>query len=206
MSGAPRYEVRDGDLICLDCGSLIIEEAAHTRFHSILSGHAWVLAVLRNTHVGASVHERYDVLERLARRQFDSWHSTSSKHPGARADRWWNVWEPVIVRGGRRLQSEAPPVTLAGGSMSEPANFTLQIWSTDARKGSEDVPAGPYLDVAIEHAWHLAQARDVRSVNVVDDARMLWAQFNLTWMVPLDWRGSICADNKTLCKESRSDG
>lgn len=38
------------------------------------------------------------------------WHSTSSMFPGARADRWWNVWEPVIVRGGRRLQSEAPAV------------------------------------------------------------------------------------------------
>jgi hypothetical protein len=35
------------------------------------------------------------------------WHSTSSKHPGGRADNWWNVWEPLILRGGRRLQSEA---------------------------------------------------------------------------------------------------
>lgn len=30
------------------------------------------------------------------------WHNTNSAHPGARADRIWRVWEPVLVAGGRR--------------------------------------------------------------------------------------------------------
>ena len=29
------------------------------------------------------------------------WHNTNSQPPGARPDRWWRVWEAVIVRGGR---------------------------------------------------------------------------------------------------------
>ena len=73
MSAGPRYEVRDGDLVCLDCGVLVIEEAAHTRFHSILSGHAWAIAVLKTAHLGASVHDRYEVPERISSRHFDSW-------------------------------------------------------------------------------------------------------------------------------------
>jgi hypothetical protein len=60
---------------CLDCGSMGLAEdqPAHTRFHSILSGHAWTLAVLKTSHAGASVHDRYDVVKRIGSRKFDSW-------------------------------------------------------------------------------------------------------------------------------------
>jgi len=60
---------------CLDCGSMGLAEdqPAHTRFHSILSSHAWALAVLKNRHIGAHVHDRYDVVERISSRKFDNW-------------------------------------------------------------------------------------------------------------------------------------
>jgi hypothetical protein len=72
MTG-PRYERRHDHIVCLDCGAIIAETAAHSRFHSVLNGHAWMLAVLKTAHIGAGVHDRYDVDERTARRQFDSW-------------------------------------------------------------------------------------------------------------------------------------
>jgi hypothetical protein len=72
MTG-PRYEKRHDHTVCLDCGAIVAEHTAHTRFHSILSGHAWMLAILKTSHVAAGVHDRYDVDERAARRQFDSW-------------------------------------------------------------------------------------------------------------------------------------
>src|SRR5579859_3751156 len=60
---------------CLDCGASGIAEdrAAHTRFHSILSSHAWSLAVLKTGHIAAHVHDKYDVVERIDSREFDSW-------------------------------------------------------------------------------------------------------------------------------------
>ena len=60
---------------CLDCGSMGLAEdqAAHTRFHSILSSHAWTLAVLKTAHIGAAVHDKYDVVERIDSRKFDNW-------------------------------------------------------------------------------------------------------------------------------------
>ena len=74
MSGEPRYVTDDlGQVGCLDCGSLVIDQAAHTRFHSILSGHAWALAVLSTAHLGASVHDRYEVTEKIRSKRFDSW-------------------------------------------------------------------------------------------------------------------------------------
>jgi len=74
MSGWPRYEPRlDGSQCCLDCGAIIADRDAHTRFHSILNGHAWVLAVLKNTHLSDRTHDRYDAVERIDSKQFDSW-------------------------------------------------------------------------------------------------------------------------------------
>lgn len=46
---------------------------AHTRFHSILSGHAWSLAVLKTSHIAAHVHDEYNVVERIDSKTFDSW-------------------------------------------------------------------------------------------------------------------------------------
>jgi hypothetical protein len=76
----PRYvphpqRITDAIERCLDCGALILAEdrPAHTRFHSILSGHAWALAVLKTTHIAAHVHDKYDAAERIDSRKFDSW-------------------------------------------------------------------------------------------------------------------------------------
>jgi hypothetical protein len=73
----PRYEHwredgKDG-LTCLDCGCRIDTEAAHTKFHAILSSYAWALAILQNAHIGPEVHNKFDVRERVLRRSFDNW-------------------------------------------------------------------------------------------------------------------------------------
>ena len=82
MSGEPRYETayelgqRTGhtdSVVCADCGAFVLDVAAHTRFHSILSGHAWALAVLKTSHIAARVHDKYDTVERIDSRTFDSW-------------------------------------------------------------------------------------------------------------------------------------
>ena len=57
----------------MDCGAQIADEAVHQRFHSILSSHAWALAILQTSHAGPGVHNRYDVRERIGRRKFDNW-------------------------------------------------------------------------------------------------------------------------------------
>lgn len=53
MSGEPRYETaaelqqRTGStdtVVCLDCGVFVMDKAAHTRFHSIMSAQAVALA------------------------------------------------------------------------------------------------------------------------------------------------------------------
>ena len=74
----PRYARHAPILVsvtCEDCGCAVADEAAHTRFHSILSGHAWSLAVLKTSHIAAHTHDRYDVVERIDSRTFDSWSS-----------------------------------------------------------------------------------------------------------------------------------
>jgi len=58
---------------CEDCGAAVTDQAAHTRFHSILSAHAWTLAVLKTTHISLAVHDRYNAVERIDSRKFDSW-------------------------------------------------------------------------------------------------------------------------------------
>ena len=79
MSGEPRYKetgaLLDGAAlaVCLDCGVVVAITDAHTRFHSILSGHAWSLAVLKTSHIAAHVHDKYDVVERIDSKKFDNW-------------------------------------------------------------------------------------------------------------------------------------
>jgi hypothetical protein len=73
MTTGPRYEEEDGDLACLDCGVVVANREAHTRFHSIMSSWAWMLAVLKTSHVAAHIHDQYDVVERIDRRKFDNW-------------------------------------------------------------------------------------------------------------------------------------
>jgi hypothetical protein len=79
VTAEPRYEVScsslDGRelLVCLDCGVVVAIREAHTRFHSVLSSHAWSLAVLKTSHIGPAVHDRYDVVERIDSKKFGNW-------------------------------------------------------------------------------------------------------------------------------------
>ena len=78
----PRYETaaelqkrlgHTDTVICADCGVFVMDVVAHTRFHSILSAHAWTLAIMKTTHIAAHVHDRYDAVERIDSRKFDNW-------------------------------------------------------------------------------------------------------------------------------------
>lgn len=72
----PRYDRFRGlgpASVCLDCGCLVMDQRAHTRFHSILGSHAWALAVLKTAHLAPHVHDKYDVVERIDSRRFDNW-------------------------------------------------------------------------------------------------------------------------------------
>lgn len=72
----PRYAITDSGIdYCQDCGVAVVDRTAHTRFHSILASHGWVLAVLKNTHLAARVHDRYDAVERIDSKRFDNWSS-----------------------------------------------------------------------------------------------------------------------------------
>jgi hypothetical protein len=57
---------------CMECGALVGNVEEHERFHSILSGHAWALAVIKTSHIAAHVHDKYDVPERIDSKTFDS--------------------------------------------------------------------------------------------------------------------------------------
>ena len=72
MAG-PRYKVTDGVTVCEDCGVVVAITEAHTRSHSIQSSWAWALAILKTHHIGPNVHDRYDVVERIDSKRFDSW-------------------------------------------------------------------------------------------------------------------------------------
>ena len=71
----PRYEPFHswGLLTCLDCGALVVDQTAHTRFHSILGSHGWALAVLQTAHLSERTHDRYDVPQRIRSKHFDNW-------------------------------------------------------------------------------------------------------------------------------------
>lgn len=58
---------------CEDCGAVVFNQEAHTRFHSILGGHAWALAVLKTAHLAAHIHDKYEVVDRIDSKRFDSW-------------------------------------------------------------------------------------------------------------------------------------
>ena len=48
------------------------------------------------------------------------WHRTDSQPPGRNPTRWQQVWEPVIIRGGRHHRDDGPVVRnlLTAGSLS----------------------------------------------------------------------------------------
>ena len=75
----PRYRQATDDelalvpMVCEDCGLHVVDTAAHARFHSILSAHAWALAVLQTAHINAATHGRFDTYPKIKSRKFDSW-------------------------------------------------------------------------------------------------------------------------------------
>jgi hypothetical protein len=60
-------------MTCEDCGVEVTDPKTHERFHSILSSHAWSLAVLKTAHIAAHVHDKYEVVKRIDSRKFDNW-------------------------------------------------------------------------------------------------------------------------------------
>jgi hypothetical protein len=73
MTG-PRYtESAPIVATCEDCGAAVTSLEAHTRFHSILSAQAWALGVLKMAHIAAHVHDRYEAVDKINSRRFDSW-------------------------------------------------------------------------------------------------------------------------------------
>lgn len=64
--------------VCLDCGTLVINEGVHDRFHDILNDHAAAIAVLLNSHRSAVAHDRYDAPERVAKRAIGNNWSTEA--------------------------------------------------------------------------------------------------------------------------------
>ena len=82
MSGEPRYETayelgkrigHTDSVVCTDCGVFVMDVAAHTRFHSILSAHAWALAVLQTSHINAATHAKFDAYQKIKSWKFDNW-------------------------------------------------------------------------------------------------------------------------------------
>lgn len=70
----PRYtQIEPPVWACEDCGVAVANREAHTRFHSILSAHAWALAVLKTAHLAAHVHDRYEAYDKIDSLRFDSW-------------------------------------------------------------------------------------------------------------------------------------
>ena len=63
----------DGVTVCEDCGVVVAITEAHTRNHSIQSSWAWALAILKTSHIGPTVHDRYDAVERIDSKRFDNW-------------------------------------------------------------------------------------------------------------------------------------
>ena len=78
----PRYETayevgqrigHTDTVVCADCGVFVMDVAAHTRYHSIESGWAWALAVLKTAHIAAHVHDKYEAYDKIDSKRFDSW-------------------------------------------------------------------------------------------------------------------------------------
>lgn len=73
--GEPRYAHHSSGLKwCEDCGVVIADEPAHTRFHAILGETARAVAMLLVAHIAPNVHDRYDVKDRFdAKRNENNW-------------------------------------------------------------------------------------------------------------------------------------
>lgn len=101
MSGEPRYAYHSSGLVsCEDCGSIITDRDAHTRFHAVLGDHGRAVAMLLVAHIGPKPHDKYDVKDRFdAGRNENNWSA--------------EAFSEVVNRGGRRVPAE-PGVDTSG--------------------------------------------------------------------------------------------
>lgn len=105
MNGEPRYERKTSgtwEWMCLDCGCFVADKKAHTRFHSILSSHAWSLAVLKTSHIADHLHAKYDVVERIDSKKFDNWSADALAEVMAEMDAGKGQVTPSGLRSHRQ--------------------------------------------------------------------------------------------------------
>lgn len=74
-----RPATHGADLMCLECGVPVWDTEIHGRFHSILSSHAWAIAVLSTSHISESAHDRYEIYEKIRSKKFDNWSDDAFK-------------------------------------------------------------------------------------------------------------------------------
>lgn len=73
MSSMVRYSQDSiGIVSCEDCGVVVTDEHVHTRLHSIMAAQSWALAVLQTGHIAAHVHNKYEMVDRINSKRFDS--------------------------------------------------------------------------------------------------------------------------------------
>lgn len=65
-----RIKKRVDNLVCLDCGVLVVDKEAHDRLHSITSSWAWAIAIIKTRHATEEIHNRYDIIPRIDSKRF----------------------------------------------------------------------------------------------------------------------------------------
>ena len=101
---------------CEDCGVQVVSTEAHTRFHSILSAHAWALAILKTAHIAAHVHDKYEAYDKINSKRFDSWSgdalaevaaklSASPEYQAALLDAESESWDGPGIDGSAMIEA-----------------------------------------------------------------------------------------------------
>lgn len=86
------------NLVCTDCGILVVDKAAHDRLHSVMSSWAWALAILKTNHAAAHLHDQYKIVERINSKTFvpaSCENKDDEKHETSHPDRYeiaWKLW------------------------------------------------------------------------------------------------------------------
>lgn len=66
--------------------------------------------------------------------------------------------------------------------------FTVTAWLTDASKAQRRPEKYEKFTDAANHAWDLAEQQHIKSVAVTDLNGTLYAQFNMVWAIPEEFR------------------
>jgi hypothetical protein len=51
----------------------VYDKEAHTRFHSILGGHGFAIAILTVAHLSGNIHDKYEAYDKIRAMKFDNW-------------------------------------------------------------------------------------------------------------------------------------